>query len=294
MIIYIQSLCSQSLIPVSQCRRSHKINDWVKQMCLSIRFNLKNVISEFCAFRPIGYLGLLSLTAHRNPWAACKNRFSFAAWLMVVLLSGTAQFDVAAAQTTAGLEDFALVQSLRKGGYNIYFRHAATDWSQNDRVSKEGDWTSCDPGKMRQLSEAGRKTASTVGEAIRALQIPIGEVFASPYCRTVETARNMKLGPVETTTDIMNMRVAEYFGGTSAIAARTQRRLSMRPQAKTNTVLVAHGNVLVTATDLYPQEAEAIVFRPEGNGNWTFMARISPQEWARLAAEYRDLKHISD
>ena len=292
--MYIQSLCSQSLIPVSQRRRAHKINDWVKQMCLSIRFNLKNVISEFCAFRPICYLGLLSLTAHRNPWAACKNRFSFAAWIMVVLLNGTAQFDVAAAQTTAGLEGLALVQSLRKGGYNIYFRHAASDWSQNDQVSKEGDWTSCDPGKMRQLTEAGRKTASTVGEAIRALQIPIGQVFASPYCRTVETARNMKLGPVEKTTDIMNMRVAEHFGGTSAIAARTQRRLSMRPQAKTNTVLVAHGNVLVTATDVYPQEAEAIVFRPEGNGNWTFMARISPQEWARLSAEYGDLKHISD
>jgi hypothetical protein len=104
----------------------------------------------------------------------------------------------------------------------------------------------------------------------------------------------MKLGPVEKTTDIMNMRVAEYFGGSSAIAARTQRRLSMLPQAKTNTVLVAHGNVLVTATDIYPQEAEAIVFRPEGNGTWTLVARISPQEWDRLAAKYSDLKHIPD
>jgi len=292
--MYIQPLCSQLLIPVSQRRRAHKIDDWVEQMCLSKRFNLKNVISEFYAFSPVGALRSLSLEAHRKPWAACKNRFSFAVWIMVILLNGTALFDVAAAQTTPGLEGLALVESLRKGGYNIYFRHAATDWSQNDQVSKAGDWTSCDPNKMRQLSEAGRKTAGTVGEAIRALQIPIGQVFASPYCRTMETARNMKLGPVEKTTDIMNMRVAEYFGGTSAIAARTQRRLSIRPQAKTNTVLVAHGNVLVTSTDVYPQEAEAIVFRPEGNGNWTFMARISPQEWARLAAEYSDLKHIPD
>jgi broad specificity phosphatase PhoE len=263
-------------------------------MYLPKRLNFKNVISEFYAFRPIGYLGLLSLTAHRNPWAACRNRFSFAAWIMVVLLNGTAQFDVAAAQTTAGLEDLALVESLRNGGFNIYFCHAATDWSQNDQVSKADDWTSCDTGKMRQLSEAGRKTAGTAGEAIRTLQIPIGQVFASPYCRTVETARKMKLGPVEKTTDIMNMRVADYFGGSSAIATRAQRRLSMLPQADTNTVLVAHGDVLVTATDVYPQEAEAIVFRPEGNGNWTFVARISPQEWARIAAEYRDLKHISD
>lgn len=207
----------------------------------------------------------------------------------MVLLNGIALFDVAAAQTASGLEGQALVEALRKGGYNIYFRHAATDWSQNDQVSKAGDWTSCDPGKMRQLSETGRKTAGTVGDAIRALQIPTGQVLASPYCRTVETAGNMKLGPVETTTDIMNLRVAEYFGGPSAIAARARRRLSMLPQADTNTVLVAHGNVLVTATEVYPQEAEAIVFRPEGKGTWTFMARISPQEWVRLAAEYSDL-----
>ena len=250
------------------------------------------MINDFHAFSPVDVLRSLSLVAHRKPWAGFKNRFSFVVWIMVLLLSGTTLFVVAAAQTTPELEGLALVESLRKGGYNIYFRHAATDWSQNDQVSKAGDWTSCDPNKMRQLSEAGRKTAGIVGEAIRALQIPIGQVLASPYCRTVETARNMKLGPVEKTTDIMNMRVAGYFGGTSAIAARTNGRLSMLPPAKTNTVLVAHGNVLVTATDVYPQEAEAIVFRPEGNGTWTFVARISPQEWALLAAEHGDLKSI--
>lgn len=292
MIVYIQPLYSQLLLPVSQRRRAHKIDDWVEQMSLSIKFNLKNVISEFYAFSPVDALRSLSLLAHRKPWAACKNRFCFAVWFMVVVLNGTAVFDVAEAQTTPGLEGLALVESLRKGGYNIYFRHAATDWSQNDQVSKAGDWISCDPGKMRQLSAIGRKTAGTVGEAIRALQIPIGQVLASPYCRTVETARNMKLGPVEKTTDIMNMRVADYFGGTSAIAARTNGRLSMLPQEKKNTVLVAHGNVLVTATDVYPQEAEAIVFRPEGNGTWTFVARISPQDWARMAAEHGDLKSI--
>ena len=59
-------------------------------------------------------------------------------------------------------------------------------------------------------------------------------------------------------------------------------------------MLVAHGNVLVTATDVYPQEAEAIVFRPEGNGTWTVVARISPQEWVRLAVEYGDLKGATD
>ena len=216
------------------------------------------------------------------------HRSSFAVGIVAVLLSGLTLVNAAAAQPAAELEGGALVAALRDGGYNIYFRHAATDWTQNDQVTQAGDWDSCDPDRMRQLSEAGRQTAAAVGEAFKALQIPVGQVFASPYCRTIETASYMRLGPVQTTTDIMNLRVAEYFGGTSAIAERTRRRLARRPPAGTNTVLAAHGNVLVTATGVYPQEAEAIVFRPADDGSYAFVARIAPRQWARLVAEYSD------
>ena len=214
--------------------------------------------------------------------------FTWAVWTAAIFLSSLFQVDIAAAQTTEGLQGTALLEALRNGGYKIYFRHAATDWTQHDQVSQAGDWTSCDPGRMRQLSEPGRQTAAAIGDALRRLDIPIGQVLASPYCRTVETARLMNLGPVETTTDIMNMRVAEFFGGSSAIAEHTRRRLSMLPQKAVNTILVAHGNVLVTATGVYPQEAEAIVFEPQGNGSFTFIARILPQEWARLATVSTD------
>jgi len=211
-----------------------------------------------------------------------------AVWTAAIFLSILIQVDIAAAQTTAGLQGRALVDALRHGGYNIYFRHAATDWTQHDQVSEAGDWTSCDPVEMRQLSDAGRQTAAAIGDALRELKIPVGQVLASPYCRTIETARLMNVGPVETTTDIMNMRVAQYFGGSSAIAERTRRRLSMLPQEAANTILVAHGNVLVTATGVYPQEAEAIVFQPRVDGTFAFIARLSPQEWARLAAGLTD------
>ena len=59
----------------------------------------------------------------------------------------------------------ALVKALRAGGYHIYFRHAATEWSQSDQVVKAGDWTSCEPDKMRQLADRGRHMARAIGEA---------------------------------------------------------------------------------------------------------------------------------
>lgn len=191
----------------------------------------------------------------------------------------------APARDTALLSGEPLIQALRGGGYNLYFRHAATDWSQSDDVRAAGDWTSCEPSRIRQLSDGGRRTARKVGEAIRALAIPVGRVLASPYCRTVETARLMGLGPVESTTDIMNLRVAEYFGGRAAIARRAQARLAIPPTPGTNTVLVAHGNVAREATNVYPGEGEGAIFHPDGSGGFVFVGRLSPEQWVRLAEE---------
>jgi hypothetical protein len=203
--------------------------------------------------------------------------------VIALLLLCTSEPVLAADDTPPGE---ALVHSLRQGGFNIYFRHAATDWSQSDQVRGAGDWTSCDPARIRQLSDEGRRTAREVGDAIRALGIPVGKVLASPYCRTVETATLMDLGPVETTTDVMNLRVAEYFGGRAAIVETARARLGAPPTAGTNTVIVAHGNVARESTPVYPSEAEGAVFRPDDEGGFVFVSRISPADWARLAREF--------
>ena len=215
-----------------------------------------------------------------------RPQLSIMRYTVALVLGALVLVDVTAAQGSERLAGEALVQALRTGGYNLYFRHAATDWQTDDHVTAAGDWVSCDPKKMRQLTPAGRETARAVGEAMRALGIPVRQVLASPYCRTMETARALALGPVETTTDIMNLRVADFFGGESSIAARTRQRLAISPQAGTNTVLVAHGNVIKAATGEYPGEAGAVVFRPDGNGKFSVLAQVSPKEWERFAATF--------
>ena len=127
-----------------------------------------------------------------------------------------------------------------------------------------------------------------MGEAIRTLGIPVGRVLASPYCRTVETARLLGLGEVETTTDIMNLRVADFFGGREVIAERARARLAVTPPAGTNTVLVAHGNVARLATGVYPGEGEAAVFRPLGDGGFEYVGGLTPEAWIRLMKERTD------
>lgn len=205
-------------------------------------------------------------------------RFYKSVLLTLLLCSGFVN-----AQEKAELSQQALLQELRKGGYNLYFRHVATDWTQIDQVQKSGDWTSCDPAQIRQLSDQGRNDAILTGKAIRALSIPIGRVVASPYCRTVDTAKLMFPGPVGISTDIINFRVADYFGGRDQVILRFQARLSGPPLAGVNNVFVAHGNLARAATTVYPEEGEAIVFRPLGNSQFEFVGRLTPLQWKALA-----------
>jgi phosphohistidine phosphatase SixA len=94
---------------------------------------------------------------------------------------------------------------------------------------------------MRQLSSEGRATARRIGDAIRALGIPVAKVLSSEYCRAWETARLLDLGPVTRTRDIMNMRVVAHVGGRDAVIRRAQRVLAQPAPEGANVVIVGHG-----------------------------------------------------
>ncbi len=214
----------------------------------------------------------------RNPGAgaARASRIILGCLLFGLLLSADA--------AESGLDGDELVDALHGGGYNVYFRHAATDWSQHDSVQRDGDWVSCDAARMRQLSDRGRATARSIGAAIRTLAIPVAEVLASPYCRTMETARLMGLGPVQPSTDVINLRIADRFGGAQAVITTARRLVATAPADGSNRGIVAHGNVARDATPVYPDEAEAVVFQPDGQGGFRVVGRLTPAQWGRLAA----------
>lgn len=176
-----------------------------------------------------------------------------------------------------------LLARLQAGGYHIYFRHAATDWSQQDRIDAPGDWPSCDPSVARQLSDSGRATAAAIGESMRALSIPASELLASPYCRTMETARLLGYGEPRATTDVLNLRVARFVGGREQVLASARRLLGSLPPGDGNRIVVAHGNVAREATPVYPGEAEAVIFRPRADGGFDVVGRVEAGEWRPIA-----------
>lgn len=159
--------------------------------------------------------------------------------------------------------------ALRKGGYVIYFRHTETDFSKSDEGMKAYD----DCAHQRLLSAQGRKTAREIGERIRALKLPVGEVLASPYCRTIETAQRIFSRAVPR-SDIRENEGGDYAG--------LKRLLAAPVAAGTNRWVIGHGTPFRTiAGPPHLAEGEAAVIKP-ARTHWIVVARVLPEAWATL------------
>ena len=179
----------------------------------------------------------------------------------------------AAAQTLSGGD---LLAALRAGGYVIYFRHADTDHSRQDQPPVNLD----DCSTQRVLSEKGRQNSRAIGEAIRALDVPIGPVLASPLCRTVETAV-LAFGFAEKS-------MATREGGPEPVGspgryAALRVLLSTAPPAGKNTAIVGHGYPYysLNSKGQMLEEGEAAIVRPHGT-SFEEVARLGLKEWREL------------
>lgn len=172
------------------------------------------------------------------------------------------------------LEGEALVAKLRAGGLTLYFRHTATDFSQND--AKMGAYDEC--ATQRNLSDEGRRQAREIGAAIRALKLPVGEVIASPFCRTMETGHLM-FGVAQPSPVVRG-----YEGPSSAGADYTNLRalLASPPRPGTLRMITSHGNPFrAIAGPPHLEEGEAAVLMPADH-DFVVVARIRRADWPRL------------
>jgi phosphohistidine phosphatase SixA len=169
----------------------------------------------------------------------------------------------------------AAIDALRRGGYVLYFRHAATDMSKNDAGMTSYD----DCPTQRNLVDRGRDDARTIGAAVHALGIPIDKVRASPFCRTVETAE-LAFGRAEKSAEV---RGGPARADEAARYAPLRRLLSQPPARGTNDVIVSHGNPFyAVAGPPYLAEGEAAVVQPAGDG-FRVIARLRVEDWPAAA-----------
>jgi phosphohistidine phosphatase SixA len=186
--------------------------------------------------------------------------------------------------TLAAPPDKSLVAQLQKGGYVLFMRHGKTDPDQADTDPLHLDNVQA----QRQLTDEGRQQARALGEAFRALKIPVGTVTCSKFNRAQETAKLLGFATPQPSLDVSE-------GGLVVTTRENQRRaqalrdlLSTAPPAGSNHFIVSHRPNLQDAAGKEfgdVSEAEVVIFRPLGAGKFELVARVAPvsvwTEWAK-------------
>ena len=171
-----------------------------------------------------------------------------------------------------------LVDELRNGGFVLYLRHAATEHINIDRsLLKLNDCRT-----QRNLSAQGRAQVREIGEAFRALRIPVSAVLTSPYCRCRETAE-LAFGEARIRPDL-RFALVEDRETTDLLGAKLRDLLSAPPPKGTNTVIVSHTANLKEAVGIWPKpEGVTALFKPLQTGQLGYFGLVPPEDWSKLA-----------
>ena len=166
------------------------------------------------------------------------------------------------------------VDKLQEGGYVVVFRHAATDTGMDTTE----DLSDC--SRQRNLNGEGRRQSREIGQAFERLDIPVGRVLASPFCRTRDTAR-LAFGRVQPSRALLSV---EFFASPREARRKGLKQLlEAEPPDGTNTVLVSHGSAIFEAMEREPEEGDAVIVDPgEGKRGFAVVAAVTAGEWPRL------------
>jgi len=172
-----------------------------------------------------------------------------------------------------------LLDALRQGGLILFFRHAETGSASPDQA--QAVIGQCET--QRNLSAEGRAQAVAIGALMRELDIPVGRVLASPFCRTMETA-SLAFGRADVE---QALSLPRHTGDAQALRAMGEALRGLIPDslpARDNLVLVGHSYHLlaVGGPRLEPQGSIAVL-RLMGNGSMMLLGTLSPRDWAKLA-----------
>lgn len=174
------------------------------------------------------------------------------------------------------------ISALRGGGHVIVIRHGAThaDQADTDPLNIK------DTTKQRHLNDQGRALARSIGDAMRKLKIPVGQVQTSMFYRAIETGTLLGFGDVTPLVDISEggLVVTPTENNRRAQALRTLA--STPPAPGTNYVFVSHKPNIMDAfgKDWFDvSEGETSVFKPNGNGGYALVTRVKAADWAKFA-----------
>ncbi|TQV70632.1 histidine phosphatase family protein [Denitrobaculum tricleocarpae] len=155
-------------------------------------------------------------------------------------------------------DDEALLRSVAAEGHIVIMRHALAPGTGDP-----GNFALRDCSTQRNLSDTGRAQAERIGARLRDAGLGSARVLSSQWCRCLETAELLGLGPVEELEPLNS-----FFRQREKQPAATQALkdwLAAQPSGEP-LVLVTHQVNITALTSVFPQSGEMIVLEQSDVG----------------------------
>jgi broad specificity phosphatase PhoE len=154
--------------------------------------------------------------------------------------------------------------ALAQPGTHLIVRHALAPGTGDP-----DGFTLRDCATQRNLDARGRKQAAALGATLRAAGARFDAVLSSQWCRCLETARLMALGPV-TEEPALN----SFFGDRARGPAQTRALREVLLAAEGPLLLVTHQVNITALTGRGVRSGEAFVIRIAPNGAVTVLESV--------------------
>ncbi len=184
-------------------------------------------------------------------------------WLILLMASLTL---IHAVPGFSSGNDNELWNSLRSGNSLVLIRHAIAPGTGDPNHFTLGDCST-----QRNLSATGRTQAQAIGRQFRAHGIQQAQVFSSQWCRCMETAELLELGPV---TELPELN--SFFQQYERRDLQTQHLKKWLKRAKFDhpVVLITHQVNITALTDFYPASGEMVIIKRSDSGEIQVLGSI--------------------
>jgi len=166
----------------------------------------------------------------------------------------------ASAVDRAGAGEAEAWAALRAGRHVALMRHADAPGGVGDPAGFRID----DCATQRNLSARGREDAATIGKRLKSEGIALERIISSPWCRCMETATLLQLGPVAAEATFGNVVVLSDQRQSLTAGARA---VIDRWTGSGILLVVTHGANIAALTGISPASGEIVVVRTGSGGS---------------------------
>ncbi|MDP1583301.1 MAG: histidine phosphatase family protein [Bradyrhizobium sp.] len=189
-----------------------------------------------------------------------RTRFAILAAILAILL-GCGTTDIARAGEAEAWS------ALRAGRHIALMRHADAPGGFGDPPGFKVE----DCATQRNLSAKGRADALRIGARLKSEGIVWEAILSSPWCRCIDTATLLDLGPVKTEPTFGNVVVLRDQRETLTSGARA---VIDQWTGSGNLLVVTHGANIQALTGIQPASGEIVVVRGGSGGGHEAVGRL--------------------